>query len=323
MRAPVEVRQSDQTFVQANPEQLSLFEQVRRMNPELSESSALIRLCEGLLTDAEAEPPIPIERVASLRGIAQVEERVQPWAGVLEPRGQTFIVCVRANDCYERQRFTVGHEAAHTCFPGFVESRHYRCDGERTRLEERCDFVATELLLPRRFFVSDLADAGFGLDAVEHLAALYQASVEATVLRVAALWPEPALVLAFSERHKPTEHGREHECEPKLRLDYAYRSGEWAGYFRKHKSVEADSPAARAHAGELVVETAPLGDLVSEDVALVEIHARRYGNRGRVLALIRRAARSRPRRHPHGTNAKRDGGAAHPPLPRGAGALAF
>lgn len=272
--------------------QLSVFEELRRRQPELSEQAAIRRLCEQLLADAEAEPPIPVERIASLRGVVQIEERNQPWAGTLEPRDGNFVVTVRASDGYERQRFTVCHESGHTLFPGYTD-RQLRCNGARTRLEQWCDTAASELLLPYRFFVADLAAAAFSLETVEQLAGDYEASLEATALRTVSLWSEPSLLLVFRQQHKPSERGREQDCEPKVRLRYAAHNGGWS-YLRRHKSVADDSPFARAFAGEIVHEIGSLGDLTSDDVGQVEIQARCYGRDRRVLALIRRQPRRPP-----------------------------
>jgi hypothetical protein len=279
--------------VKAN-ERLSGFERLRRDRPDLSERAAIVVLCEQLLAEAEAEPPIPVERLASLRGIATIEQREQPWAGILEPRGNNFVVGVRTSDGYERQRFTICHEAAHTFFPGFAEHSQFRCNGERTVLEKRCDLAATELLLPRRSFLHDLVGASFDLDTVERLSDAYEASAEATALRVAELWAEPCAVLVFRERHKPTERGREDDCEPKLRLDYSVSNGDLP-YLRRYKSVSLDSAPGRAFLGELVDEAFSLGDLTADNHEPMEIHARRYGAEGRVLALVRRVA-ARPER---------------------------
>lgn len=275
----------------------SPFEEYRRRHPSLPDTIVIRRLCESLLADAEAEPPIPVERVASLRGIADIGQREQPWSGVLEPRGRSFVVWVRRGDGYERQRFTICHESGHTFFTGFAEAPQFRCNGERSLLEERCDVAASELLLPYRFFSSDLAEAGFDLEAVQELAEKYEASIESTALRAVDLWREPAALLVFRERHKPIERGREAHCEPKLRLDYAHTQGAWP-YFRRYKSVEPDTPFGRALGGELVSEVRDLGDLMREAIGPVEIHARRYGTRARVLALVRPASTETGGRHP-------------------------
>lgn len=264
----------------------SLFELARMAHPDLPEQLVIRGLCEALLCDAEAEPPVPVERIASLRGIARIDERDQPYAGLLTPRGNNFAVSVRTSDSYERQRFTVCHETGHTLFAGFSQ-RQFRCGGKKNPLEQRCDLAATEMLLPYRFFVDDLAAGEFGLATVETLANHYEASIEATALRAVDLGPEPALFMVFRLCHKPRERGREHDCEPKLRLAYAYARGDWP-YLRRHKSVTNESAFARAYNGEVVAEVGELEDLTATAAGRVEIHARRYGRDGRVLALARR-----------------------------------
>lgn len=269
----------------------SLFDTLTAANPGLNERAVIRLACEQLLSDAEAEPPIPVERVASLRGIVDIEEADVPYAGMLSPRGPNFVVTVRSSDGYERQRFTICHETGHTLFPGFAE-RQFRCNGQKTLLEQRCDIAAAELLLPHRFFEADLAAGGFHLSTTEALAKHYHASIEASALRVVDLSKEPAMLLVFRERHKPSERGREHLCEPRLRLDYAHHHGDWP-YMRRHKSVAPESAFGRAHSGELVAEISGLDELCSEPLGPVEVHARRYGVDGRVLALVRRPTSTR------------------------------
>jgi hypothetical protein len=281
------VQESEPRFDVANI-QLSLFDQLRLAEPDLADTDVVRRLCERLLDEAAVEPPIPVELIASLRGIRDILECDQPWAGMLAPENGSLVVRVRASDGWRRQRFTILHEAGHTLLPGFAEAAQFRCNGSKTRTEELSDLAASELLLPRRYFKPDLVEAGFSLDAVEALSEIYDASIEATALRTVDLCDEPALMLSFSRRHKPSERAREETCEPKLRLDWAHGSGPWP-YARRHKSVEDDSVFARAEIGELITEHGDLGDLVAEDLPRLEIHARRYGSNGRVLALVRHA----------------------------------
>ena len=95
------------------------------------------------------------------------------------------------------------------------------------------------------------------------------------------------MLLVLRQRHKPAERGREHLGEPKLRLDYAHGNGDWP-FMLQHKSADKDSPFMRALAGHAVSEMGDLGGFCSEEAGSVEIHARRYGLDGRVLALVRR-----------------------------------
>jgi len=244
--------------------------------------------CAQLLQEAEAEPPIPVERLASLRGVIEIRQGDQAWAGMLAPApGRGLVVTVRASDGFERQRFTVCHEIGHTFFPGFHQQKSYRCNGAKTSLEQLCDLAGSELLLPRSYFSRDLDDATFDLDSIEDLADRYQASIEATALRAVDLSHGPAALLVLRHRHKPAERGNEDQAEPKLRLDYCHATGSWP-YALRHKSIDSESPLAAAYDGELVdMSNADVDELFSAPVGTVELHAKRYGRDGRVLALIR------------------------------------
>jgi hypothetical protein len=276
--------------------QLSIFEQVRILDPTLTDDDAVIRVCEEILERAEATPPIQVEVIASLQGVSRIYRRDQPWAGFLVPTESGRLeVSVRASDPYERQRFTICHETGHTFFPGFHEQRQFRCNGEKTRLEQLCDCAAGELLLPRRMFLTDLKASDFDWDSIEELRWRYEASMEATANRVIDLWPEDDVaLLVLHQRHKPSERGREGQVSPRLRLDYAHTgSGKWP-FVRRHKSASDNSPLLAAMIGEDVCQIASLDEFFGTPVGPVEIHARRFGGDGRVLALIRRpSARGR------------------------------
>lgn len=267
--------------------QLSLFEQASAAQPGRPPELVLRDLCEQLIEESESEPPVDVERLASMRGIVDIREAEQSWAGMLLPNNGRMQVQVRAGDGRERQRFTVLHETGHTMLPGFSEKAHFRCGGPATEEEQYCDLVASELLFPRKFFVPDLQQVGFGVDGLETLAARYQAGIEATAIRVVDIVKEPALIMVFRRRHKPSERGRESEFEPKLRLDWTHSNGDWP-YFRKHKSVDEAGVFARAFEGEVVDEYTHLGPLAA-DGGDEEHHvsARRFGNE--VIALVRHA----------------------------------
>ncbi len=256
---------------------------------EGADAKRAVAAARRLLDDADMAPPVDMLVLASMRGISRVTAVEQPWAGVLVPIDGKLVVHVRDGDGLGRQRFTVGHEIGHTLDPVFTPTRHYRCNPAtaKTRLEALSDVVASELLLPARHFAPDLGTAGLTTEGVEWLADRYVASLEATALRAVDLWPQPALLLVLTERQKPTEIGT--AAEPKLRLQYGHHSGAWP-YLLRHKSVDADSPFARAHAGEAIDEVCELGSLSTSAVGPVRVSARAYGAERRVLALIERAA---------------------------------
>lgn len=272
----------------AKPNQLSLFEETRRSEPTLSDEEIMRVLCEELLDEGEVTgPPTPLEMLASLRGIKEIEAADQPFAGVLAPSEGGLAVRVRRADGRTRQRFTIGHETGHTLLPGFRQARQYRCNGEQTWLERMCDVAGAELLLPRRFFMPLMAAGDLDLETIEDLAGLFEASVEATARRAVALHPEPAMLLVLSDRHKPSEAGREGELPSRLRLDYSIRQGEWP-FIKPHKSVSEEG-LGRALQGEILDGQGSIDELCSDAIGAVRISAKRYGRDGRVLALVRRA----------------------------------
>lgn len=270
---------------------LSLFEQHRIANRGLSDEGCVRALCEDLLDLGAVEPPVDVGLLASLRGIATIRQSLQGPAGMLINDGSGLAVTVRATDGHERRRFTVLHESGHTLFPGYLEAPRYRCKGPKDREEQLCDIAASELLLPRRFLIPDMAQLNFGMGAVEELAGVYEASIESTALRMTDLWSARAMLLVFSVRHKPADKGREATVEPKLRLNYAHSQGRWP-YARRHKSVGENSPIGRAMEGDIVEEIGTLEDVLGSDEQ-VSITARRYGAEARVLALVTPVEESR------------------------------
>jgi len=265
--------------------QLSLFEQFRLSDPASSDEDVVVAICEQLTEEADATPPVNVELLASLCGIADVEYRLQPWAGSLFQRDGVLVASIRATDGVERQRFTVLHEGGHTLLPGFRRRTQHRCKGPKTREEQLCDVAAAELLLPRRSFRDDLAECGLHLAGVEDLALEYGASRQATALRAVALADKPVMLLALHYAHKPAERGREDQCQRRLRVDWSARHGDWP-YPLRHKSVSPASVFARAWEHELVDEIATIDDVLAAPAGPVRVSARRYGDR--VLALIRR-----------------------------------
>ena len=79
-------------FAVTNPVQLSLFEEATLAASGLSDEEILIALCQSLLEDASARPPVDLRVLASLRGITRIVESDQPWAGQVGLEADRLVV---------------------------------------------------------------------------------------------------------------------------------------------------------------------------------------------------------------------------------------
>jgi Zn-dependent peptidase ImmA (M78 family) len=221
----------------------------------------VVRLCSELLEEAGVSVPVDVRMLASFRGIAAISEVDQPEAGCIFCDGERLLIQLRSSDSPERRRFTICHEILHTFFPGFREERRTRIDRtvgafDRSRLEEYlCDLGAAELLLPRQPFLAALP-AQPCLDDVIELAGVFDASLEATAIRMVRLASVPMALVVLEPAWKPAEQrelarratqpalaGLEGEPPPKkLRVRWAY--GPKIPIIPKHKSVDDASPLA-------------------------------------------------------------------------------
>jgi hypothetical protein len=267
----------------------------------------VVRIAADILDRLDPEPPIDERMLASSVGIADVRVVDIPWAGCLIPLEGGPVIQVRAGDGRRRRRFSVMHEVGHTFLPGFQLVRRYRCDpspGKRRqeRSEVLCDIAASELLLPRKRFLSDIANASFGLDVVETLSDRYDASIEATARRLVDLWPEPALMVVLEPMTKPSERSLT-DAEPRLRVRYSHGSGNWP-FVPAFKSANDEGPLLQALSGELVEADSRLDGLVAPPPRLLQLSARLFPYRDRsgvehcrVIAVYRQPAHPLERRN--------------------------
>src|SRR6266550_1543742 len=168
------------------------------------------RLCTRLLHEAGATVPVDMRMLASFRGVAEVAVVDQDEAGCIYFSGDRLVIQTRRADSEQRRRFTIGHEISHTFFPGFQDERRSRSDAtvgryDRSRTEEYlCDLGAAELLLPRTEIRPRLR-RHVDLGTVIELAAVFESTIEATALRVAALCRGPAAVVVLEPGWRQAE----------------------------------------------------------------------------------------------------------------------
>lgn len=164
--------------------------------------TALVRrLCDQLLDEAgdAAEPPVQVARIASHRDIGEIRTIEMDMSGQLWSEDGRLVVAVNALESQARRRFSVLHEVGHTLLPGFATLPKFRCDSTPSSFVERmASFAAAELLMPRRTFIQDLENFGFGLDALQDISGLYWTSMEAAARRAVDLATEPRLLLVYA-----------------------------------------------------------------------------------------------------------------------------
>lgn len=218
----------------------------------------ITELCADLIADAGSTVPVNLSVLASFRRArVQVVNQEQPETIVWD--GQRFVIRVRAEDTEGRQRFSCAHGIVHTFFieAGTDSSSGRRLLDSRSEHEEDlCDQGAAELLLPRVAFMA-ACPARPDMDDVLELARRFNASAEATALRVVTLSTIPAAMIVLEPRLKPIEIQQiarlqsqptlpglpaEDTIVPRLRVQKSL--GHKLPFIPKHKSIDDSTPFA-------------------------------------------------------------------------------
>jgi hypothetical protein len=273
---------------------LSLYDQQRRRRPGATPGECARAVAVQVLEElGVTQPPVDVAMVASALDIGRiVEDQDLPASGCLLPTDDGFEIRVRATDAPRRKRFTIAHECAHTFFDGYTHAPQFRCNPstaprDTDDLESLCDIAASELLLPTNLFRAAAEQSDWSLDAVEHLAETFEASLLAAGYRLVKVAPHPAAMLVAEVARSPRQL---RTADPCLRLVNVLTNGPWP-YFRRHKSIPENHPIHRASEGELVSEHVLLTGLSASPlpchIEARPYHYRRDGHlRTRVLAVL-------------------------------------
>jgi hypothetical protein len=283
-----------------HPGQLSLLDLARLEHPGADDVALIGRIAAETVERLAETPPIDLDVVAAFRDINDIRREDLDVSGSLTPEPSGLVMRLRRGDSRARQRFTGFHEVAHTFQPGYRDSRQLRCQpslmavGRKSDKEALSDLGAVEMLMPRAFVESDLAEAEFGIDTTEAIARRYEASIHASAYRMSEVWPESTLVVTLEPGLRKEEIGDE-DAEPRLRVVHSVTSGRWP-HVPRNKSAADDSPLVEAfEATEVVQAKTDLSDLVRGGAGAVEVSAKGFNYRAadgrmrrRVLAIARR-----------------------------------
>ena len=256
-------------------------------------------------------PPFDPRFIASIMGIQYEESRKLVYSADAELHtieDRRVVIRYNPDRPRTRQNFSIAHEISHTLFPGYKEQYRARHKIGRfdpsSEVEFLCDIGASEIILPTPEFDSDVSQRGISLESLEELSKLYEASKEASAIRMITTNRYPCAMMVLGYSYKPTElpqiEKAKHQlnlfddCSPglppmKLRVQFCIRSKQFSTFIPKDKSIDESSPLYKvsvtqeAFQGNFVLDLEERGiEFYAEAMALPGTH-----NLGsRVLAIL-------------------------------------
>jgi hypothetical protein len=222
-------------------------------------AQTIARLCSDLVDVAGSTVPVNLDVLASFRN-ARVMVVGQEQSETIMWDGRHFVIRVRREDTDGRQRFSCAHGIVHTFFMEAGASgpapRGTGLDSWSRQEEDLCDQGAAEILLPRAAFI-EACPARPDMGNVLELAEAFDASAEATALRVVTLSSVPAAMVVLEPRLKPVELRQialrrsqptlpgfrdAERIAPRLRVQKSL--GHALPFIPRHKSVDDSTPLA-------------------------------------------------------------------------------
>ncbi len=212
---------------------------MREALPGESAEDVIRRKCRAMVALGKSfgwdGPPFDPEILAGLHGI-----RVEPSLDEFEGDGRIFprrgkvVIQYRAGRMVERQRFTICHELAHTCFPDVYEfvrshSASSEDDPAHREFEHLCDFGASELLFPHEPFLQHLGSAAVCMRHATGLASQFVASTDATLKRIMDMTAHSCAAVFLTDgafKEFPVARGQ-------MRVRWMWKSKSFKGFLKQ------------------------------------------------------------------------------------------
>ena len=140
--------------------------------------------------DRYRKPGMTLESLATTLGVSAIVEEMLPFDGGVFPDGANLIIKINSDSIPTRRRFTLAHELAHVIISVGSAGSARRCL-KSNPLEDACDFLAAELLMPideALVFLDKRASLGALLSFSER----FNVSLHAAAVRISELkvWKE-------------------------------------------------------------------------------------------------------------------------------------
>ena len=201
------------------------------------------------LLQAASGPPTDLDKFGRALGVVEVERRELKVDGMVLPKGKGYKVILNSKKP-ARRRFSLAHELGHIIVEsGSLATPRFRgAPPSHKQLENLCDRIAAEILMPEESFREHMEQVGLELTAVPRLALVFDTSIESTAIRFTDFLPFPAVISKWSISSGQLTHSWSHSngrCRP-------YRYGMPKGNKAKHVS---ESGPLRAFKSSSVVRT--------------------------------------------------------------------
>ena len=256
-------------------------------------------------------PPFDPRLLASIMGIQCEESRelVHSEDAELHPiTDGKLVIKYNPDRPKTRQNFSIAHEISHTFFPEYQDQYKARHKigkfDPSSEVEFLCDLGASEIILPAPEFDLDVKQMGISLKSLEELSTLYEASKEASAIRMITTGRYPCALMMLDYIHKPTELSKIeqtkyqlnlfNDCSSelpsmKLRVQYCIPSKQFSAFIPKHKSIDESSPlyevsvTQEAFRGDIALDLKDQSlEVYAEAMAIPGTH--NFGSR--VLAIL-------------------------------------
>jgi hypothetical protein len=236
-------RPSPQSSARPKPRGNSILDEHRSLKALQAEAAigetledVMRRKCRAMVAHAKtfgwSGPPFDPTDLASIFDV-RVEFTDEQFGseGRIFPRNGDVVIECSSTTAPERQRFTICHELAHTCFPDvfeFVRAQDGDPDSDpgHKKFENLCDIGAAELLMPHSEFLSDLHTGQMCLSQMDVLRNRYVASIEATLKRMMDMTPHPCAAVFLTDETFKQFPGRTGQ----LRVKWMWKSSSFKGY---------------------------------------------------------------------------------------------
>lgn len=233
-------------------------------------------------------PPTDLDKFGKALGVVEVERKDLKVDGMVLPKGSGYKVILNSNKA-ARSRFSWAHELGHIIVQsGSLAKPQFRgAPPNHKQLEDLCDEIAAEILMPEEKFREQMEQVDLELTAVPRLARVFDSSILSTAIRFKDFLPFPAALSQWSIVSGQLTHNRLYangKCRP-------YRYGLPKG--NKAKGVNESGPQRAFNSSDFVRTEEPLmctkGSWRSESFRWVtfptESKAFGYGGNRYVLSL--------------------------------------